>query len=95
MYDIFKRLFIIAAIVIVVAGSVAPGHTGAILPTDVRNALVEAAGKGEDALLEAVDAAVRADPEIAQAIVDEASKLNPELEQAIFTVAPKACVAQA
>ena len=60
---------------------------GAGRPASAAHGMAEAAAEGDEALLEAVAAAVQENPERAQAIVDEATRLNPDLAEAIATMA--------
>ena len=60
------------------------------LPTEIQEMLAEAAAESDEALLEAVAAAVEANPELAQAIVDEAASLNPDIAEEIVTAATEA-----
>ena len=60
---------------------------GAGRPASAAHGMGEAAAEGDEALLEAVAAAVQENPERAQAIVDEATRLNPDLAEAIMTTA--------
>lgn len=85
-----RRLLGAFAICILVMGTVGVSAAQEALPPDLQQTLTEAAGQGDDALLRAVQEAVAANPESAQAIVDAATQLNPELGEEIASAAVEA-----
>ena len=85
-----RRLLGAFAICILVMGTVGGTAAQEALPTELQQTLTEAAEQGDDALLRAVQEAVAANPELAQAIVDAATQLNPELGEEIVTAAVEA-----
>ncbi len=87
MYRRLGRLFSTFAIVCLLLGPGGDVSAQETLPAEIQETLAEAAAAGDDALLAAVEAAVKANPELAQAIVDAAAALSPELEEAIVTTA--------
>ena len=71
-------------------GPVGVSHAQEALPVEIQFTLADAAAEGDQALLDAVAAAVLANSELAQAIVDEATRLNPDLADAIVAAAIEA-----
>ena len=86
----FRRLLGAFAICILIMGTVGVSAAQDALPTGLQQTLTEAAEQGDDALLRAVQDAVAANPELAQAIVDAATQLNPALGEEIVTAAVEA-----
>ena len=85
-----RRLLGTLAIAVLIAGPLGASAAQDALPDSIQQTLAQAAGQGEDALLQAVRAAVAANPELAQAIVGAAAQLNPELRAEIAAAAAAA-----
>ena len=62
-------------------------HAQDVLPANTQRVLTSAAASGDRALIDAVSAAVAADPSLAQIIVDEAIRLNAGLAEEIVAAA--------
>lgn len=90
MHEWLRRLLGTMAIALLIAGPVGAAAAQNALPDAIQQTLVEAAAQGDEALLQAVQAAVSANPQLAQAIVEAAAQLNPELELEIAAAATAA-----
>ncbi len=87
-----RRLVGALAVVGLLLGPIGAALAQETLPTEIQTMLAEAAAESDEALLEAVAAAVEANPELAQAIIDEAASLNPSLAEEIVVAATAAVV---
>ena len=84
------RLVGALAVIGLMIGPIGVNYAQELLPAEIQSVLAEAAAESDEALLEAVAAAVEQNPELAQAIVDEATGLSPELAEAIVATATEA-----
>ncbi len=87
MVNFHHRMVAVIAAIFLAFAQVGPAFAADPLPQTVISTLQEAARKGDDALLDAVEEAVRANPGQAEAIVEEAKRLKPALEGDILAAA--------